>query len=225
MSEVEIFNEALSAIGVRSSISLPDEQSREAEVCRLWYPTVRRLVLRAAPWHSARTASRLGLLAERSDNAAWTPDDPEPGYRFAYGQPSDLLHPNWLTTYNRFVQALYKGSQKAIMTNEPDAILIYTKDLTNVSLWDAGLRMAVVQGLASYIAMQLTGKRERSRDAQAQANDIILRARAMDANSQEDQYESIPDWIVARGYSQYNPVPRYVFPYGPLIAVAGADVI
>jgi hypothetical protein len=73
--------------------------------------------------------------------------------------------------------------------------------------------------------MQLTGKRERSRDAQAQANDIILRARAMDANAQEDQYESIPDWIVARGYSQYNPVPRYVFPYGPLIAVAGADVI
>ena len=41
---LDVWNAALSAVTGRAAVSDPDERSREAEVCRQWYPLVRDVV-------------------------------------------------------------------------------------------------------------------------------------------------------------------------------------
>lgn len=216
---VGIFNLALSAVGSKSSISSPTERSREAEVCNLWYESVRDQVLHAAPWPATRASARLAVLAERDVADAWVASDPDPGYAFAYSAPSNMLRPRHLADFTRFILGVTTTNKRAIMTNTEDAILIYTKRQTNPNLWDSELHLAVVYALAAHIAMPLTAKLERAKYVEAQANNIITAARVAAANVDENQYESIPDWFAARGYAGVAPLTRYVYEFGPLIQV------
>ena len=63
-SEIQIYNLALNAVGERSNISLPTENSRQAEVCRLWYSPIVEQVLAAAPWAEATKYTYLAQQAE-----------------------------------------------------------------------------------------------------------------------------------------------------------------
>lgn len=220
--ELEIYNLALNAVGTRSNVSDPSEESREAEVCRLWFGTVRDQVLRAAPWHSAKAYARLAVLAERDTDEDWVAADPEPGFLFAYSAPSDMLYPRHLADYSRFVSGVYNGTTRAIFTQTESAILFYTLRQVNVSLWSPDLKMAIAQALAAYIAMPLHGKASRAAQAQQQANNLILSARETMANEDWNTLDVVPDWLAARGYAGTYPQTRYLYPYGPLISVTEA---
>lgn len=215
-SEVEIYNLALSAVGT-GSVSATTEASREAEICRLWFGTVRDHVLRAAPWPSAKAHARLAVLAERDDTLAWVDGDPDPGFMYAYAAPSDMLTPRHLTDYSRFTLSVH-GDVKAIMTNTEDALLYYTRSQTNISLWDVQLQMAIVFALGAMIGMPLHGKPSRVKTAQDQANALILQAREGEANTDNNEIDTVPSWLVARGYAENAPATRYYFPYGPMIS-------
>lgn len=220
-SEVQIYNRALNAIGARNSVASTAEASREAEVCNLWYSVVRDRILAAAPWPVARAFSRLALLKERDDTLVWDAEDPEPGFRYAYAVPADMVQPRNLTTFTTFSLSLYNdgvADALAIMTNSVDPILVYTKRQTLSGLWDIGLEMAVTFGLAAFICMPLTGKTTRAKEAMGQANGLLLDARLSAANSDDNTFETIPDWISARGYAESAPSTRYIYPFGPLIS-------
>ena len=223
-NEVSIYNMALNAIGTRDNVAATTEESREAEVCRLWFGPVRDHVLRAAPWPSTRAYARLALLAERDDTLAWASTDPEPGFRYAYAAPSDMLYPRNLTSFGRFTLGIYAG-QKAIMTQDENALLAYTMQQTTISLWDAQLKMAIAHALAAFIAMPLHGKPSRAKQAQDVANQLITEARVNMANTDENVYETIPDWIAARGYAGTSPATRYIYPYGPMINALEASAV
>jgi hypothetical protein len=216
--EVSIYNLALDAVGTRNSVSATTEESREAEVCRLWFGPVRDLVLRAAPWTCAKAFARLALLKERDDTLEWAIDDPEPGFRYAYAGPSDMIRPRYLSSFQRFTMGIY-GEQRAVMTQVQSAILVYTKRQATIPLWDSDLYMAVTKALAAAIAMPLHGKRQRASEAAAEANAMILQARVSDANSEENQFDTVPEWIAARGSAYNNPLSRFYYPYGPLISL------
>lgn len=218
-SIVDIYNMALNAVGTRDDVSSPSENSREAEVCRRWYDNARDLILRAAFWPSAEAFSRLSVLAERDETEAWTSSDPAPGFRFAYAVPNDLLVPRYQADFGRFTFGVY-GSQRAVMSNTEQVILAYTRQQTNVGLWDNALLMAIVYSLAAHIAMPLHGKPARAKSMADQANNLILSARELAANTGENQYDTVPDWIAARGYAKQTPDQRYLFPYGPMISVS-----
>lgn len=222
--EVSIYNLALNAVGTRSTVAAPTEKSREAEVCRLWFGPVRDRVLRAAPWASTKAWGRLPLLKQRDDQESWTPNDPEPGYAYAYGVPQDMLAPRYLAGYQRFVMSSYPGNKLAIMTNEPNALLTYTRRQEVVGLWDPGLQMAIVYALAAHIAMPLHGKAARARAAMEQANDYILAAREENANNDMAQVEAIPPWIQARGYGAALTDTRYFYPNGNLFSAGELGV-
>lgn len=224
--EVGIYNMALSSIGTRSSVSSLTENSREREVCSIWYETVRDLVLSAAFWPSVRKWTRLAQIATRADfNTDWTKDDPSPQWTYVYATPTDLLTPRFLSTYGRFTMELYTptdGSETlAIMTDEAAPILCYSKRDNNVSRWHASLQMAVAYALGAYICQPLTGKLTTSLQMERKANDLIAEARAATANEQEERYESIPDWIAARGTALANPRTKFLFPYGPMLSISG----
>lgn len=217
-SEVQVYNLALNAIGARSNIAAPTEDSREAEVCRLWYSTVRDQILAAAPWPEATKISYPALLATTDDEDAWLETEPRMGYSYVYALPSDALWPRYMSDFSRFLFTNYNG-QRALHSNTEDAILAYTSRLENMTLWDAGLQMAIVYGLAANICMPLSGKTSRAKTLADKANELVIAARVAAANSNNESYESIPDWIVARGFN-HSPQTRYFHPYGELLTSA-----
>lgn len=220
-SEVQVYNLALNAIGTRSNISSPTERSREAEVCNLWYSPVRDQILAAAAWPEATDFRSLAQLKEADEDGdeVWASDDPRPGYQFVYQLPSDYLRAQYLTDFSRFLITAYSSGRRALHSNSTPALLTYTKRLETVSAWDAQLQMAIVYGLAAHICMPLTGKPSRAKSLENKANELIFTARETAANISQEIYESVPDWITARGAS-YASTQRFFQPYGALLSVS-----
>jgi hypothetical protein len=217
-SKVEVWNLAVSAIGGRALISSETETGREADLCRLWYPLVRDVVLKAAPWPSASTRTRLALLATRDADEDWTTSDPAPGWVYAYSAPSDMLSPQHLTTYARFNLETY-GSQKAIVTNTSEAILRYTKSTDNPNDWDTGLVKAISYALGAALALPLTGKRTLFADLKQVSEEAIMLARTDIANERDNHHEMLPSWVATRGYEDLPYETRFVWPYEDLSGV------
>lgn len=214
---VSIFNLALNAVGARSNLSATTERDRGAEVCRLWYPVIRDQVLAAAPWPSCKSFKRLALLAKKAEGT-WQSTDPEPGYTHVFSAPADMLHPRYQADFSRFTVSAHLGDKKVINSNHADPILVYTRRNELVGSWENELQMAIAYGLAANIVMPLTGKPQRAQALVQQANDLILTARIAAANEDNEPFETIPDWISARGYCV--PVStRYYFPMGSLLQV------
>lgn len=220
-TKLDVFNMACHIIGTRDDVAAVNEASREAEVCRLWYDKVVDQVLRAAYWSAAKSYSRLALAAERDDTLAWTAVDPEPGFRYAYAAPNDLLAARYDSTYARFTVGNYANAP-AIFSNTEDMILFYTMRQDNVALWDAQLLMAMGYALSAHICKPLTGKRSLSQDCAQQANNFIIEARVSNANLENNQIDTIPDWIAARGYAGNITETRFYYPFGPMISAAEA---
>lgn len=219
-SEVGIYNLALNAVGERSNISSPSENSRRAEVCRLWYEPVLEQILAAASWPEATRIEYLALLEERSDSA-WTAADPRPGYRFIYELPADCIQPRYLTGFEPFLITYYGDNKRALNTNVEQAALAYTARITNIALFEPQLRMAIAYGLAGHICMPLSGKPQRAQTMINRANELLWAARETAANTSTEQYEAIPEWIAARGYN-WPSTTRYVHPHGPLLSLPSA---
>ncbi len=220
-SEVQVYNLALNAVGTRSNISLPTENSREAEVCRLWYSPVRDQILAAAIWPEATEIAYLALLGtvDEDGDGVWAADDPRPGYSYVYQLPADYLRAQYLGDFSRFLITSHSGGRRALHSQNAQAMLFYTKRLETISLWNAELQMAIVYGLAAHICMPLTGKPSRAKSLEAKANELIFSARETAANMSQEIYESVPDWITARGAS-YATTQRYYNPYGALLSVS-----
>ena len=45
------------------------------------------------------------------------------------------------------------------------------------------------------------------------------------ANEKAERYESLPDWIKARGYTGLAGADRYFEPYGDFVTLMGAPVV
>lgn len=224
-SLVTLFNLALSAVGTRSIVSSASENSREAEICNLWYPTIRDNVLKAAPWPTARTMARLSLLAERDFTEVWAQGDPQNPWTFAYAAPTDMLHPQFLENYYPFelgVRRTMVGditvNQKVILTDVAEAGILYTYQGTDLSLWESDLFLAIAMGLASAVAMPLHGKPKNAEFALMQANKAIMDARVNAANQAMTRQDHIPDWLAARGVASLANPSGFIFPSGPLLS-------
>lgn len=219
MNKVEVFNLALSAMGTRNRVSSPTEASTEARECALWYDVVRKQVLCAAPFQEATANARLAVQAERV-GADWVSSDPDPGWRFSYSTPDDMLRPRHLATFDTFIMSASATNEKRITTNAESAILIYTRDQENIDMWSPALITAIAYGLASAVCMKLGGKMDRVQLVAQQANNLLLQARTYSGNTDDYQLESLPPWLSARGVPS-SPASRYIYPYGPMFVPGG----
>lgn len=217
--EVSLYNLALSAAGARSRISLPTENSREAEICRLWFAPTYRHILRAAQWSSARSVARLALITEQTSDI-WMPGSPSPGYRFAYSLPDKCLRPRFLSSYQRFSVELISPEQQALMTDVENALLYFTYDQFRISMWDPSLYMAVAKALGAQICLPLNGKTSQARAAMQEANAMIYAAREAAANEDFEPVEAVPLTLQVRGSAYNRPLNPFVYPDGPILAVA-----
>jgi hypothetical protein len=217
---VVLYNLALDTIGARNKIALPTEQSREAEACNLWFPNIRDQVLASAAWPESTKMARLALLVTQNtdEDGIWQAGDPRPDLTNTYALPSDMLRPQYVTGYGTFTIQSYGTEGKALMTSGESPILVYTFRQTKVSMWSPELQMAIMHGLAARICIPLTGKTSRAKMLIEEANRMIIAARESAANMGVERFESLPDWITARGYSGGSPPTRYFYPFGSLLS-------
>jgi hypothetical protein len=220
---VEIYNLALDAVGSRNRVSLPTEQSREAEACQLWFPNIRDQILASTSWPEATKMERLALLSEHNEDGIWTQGSPAPTHLQAYALPTDCLRPQYISSGYQFTIQAYGDEQRALMTSGGSPILVYTFRHTKPAFWSHELVMAVVYGVAAAICVPLTGKTSRAKSLLDQANGSIIAARETAANMNNERFEFVPDWIAARGYSGSVSDSRFVYPFGSLLSVSNVN--
>lgn len=151
----EIGNFALGHIGVNYEISdLETEQSREAKAIRRFWDVCLEQVLRDHPWGFATKVLTLNLVEE----------DPNTDWLFSYRYPSDCLFVrkilsgvNITTPFDAIDYKLSVDvSGRLIMTNQEDAVLEYTKTVSDFNTVPSDFKMAFSYRLGMYICAGLT---------------------------------------------------------------------
>lgn len=235
-SEVQIANLALDTIGARATIASFAENSNEARLITRQYARARDDVLSAAHWNFARKQVVLTMLKDATDG-----DSVPTPWLYEYAYPADCLQCRFLMpTVVADAEVPGAGSVgvprelgrpiffivstdvddngepvKVLLTNQPQAELVYTFQLTNPQLFDQQFTSALSNYLGALIAMALTGDRSKARAAFEIAEAATRSARATNGNEGgPTTLDVVPDWISVRGYSAdfgqaYSP---YVMP-------------
>ena len=240
-----ICNQALGAVGTRSSIASINEASNEARACLLQYDTTRKQLLRAAHWGFARSYKDLAVFKARYG----TPENPGPvlqpeppqAWHYAYFYPADCLAVRYLQSFAdsgvisppifsttvmsypadyasptiKFEIASVDG-QTVILANYGKATACYTRDITDPSRFDESFTRALVQGLAANISTSITGDLKLFDALLKTANSLILEARVRNANESINVMDVMPDWLRVRGAGPSVGSGYWLPEYGPL---------
>lgn len=143
-SAAQLCNMALSHIGSDarvSSISPPDG-SVEAGYCATFYDQARTELLEPGNWSFALKRAPLAQVANVS--SAWP---------YAYAMPSDCLRPlRVLTVAGDATTADFAREGDVLFSTEPEAVLLYTRDVTDTTRFSPSFATALAYLLAAYIA-------------------------------------------------------------------------
>ncbi len=91
---------------------------------------------------------------------------------------------------------------KVIMTNVPQAQLVYTRDLSDIpDAWDALFLSCAASYLATFFIQALARNRAQLQDQIGIAKNFIDEARAANGNESITSIDNVPDWLKARGLS------------------------
>jgi hypothetical protein len=171
-SEVDICNIGLSHIGAEAQVASisPPDGSVEAGLCARFYPIARKELLEDQQWAFAK---RRVVLSEV--------DNPSEVWAYAYAAPSgiikalrvlrlkyindaSLLWPagsyltynfDWQAVDELFTErgsALFEIEDGVLLTNEPEATLLYTVDVTDTTKFSAKFSAALGMLMAGYLA-------------------------------------------------------------------------
>jgi hypothetical protein len=166
VSPVDIGNMALSIVGSNTtivSISPPDGTAAAQHVATFYDITRREALGNGYAWSFAK---RRAALAELSVN-------PSTVWSYAYALPAGCLKPirvlalgtldqvDWATVrgWRMLTEAggadfaiETDGTQKVLLTNEPNAVLLYLVDQVDTTFWSTGFVSAMATLLASWIS-------------------------------------------------------------------------
>lgn len=191
-SKTEICNLALSNIGVSqfiADVDAPSERSNEAIVCRRWYDTCLNFALEDFDWNFARRRLALAEL-NVTPPSIWAK---------VYAYPSDCaaarsievtglrrpLHEERIP-FEVAAETAATGDYKVIYTDLAEAVLVYTKRITDAGMFDAQFVMALSWLLAANIVMPLAVKPELADKARAAYAALKLQAFAKNLNEAEE---------------------------------------
>lgn len=219
--QIAVCNLALDACGARSTLASLTEGSEEANALSLHFAPAAEAVLQAARWNFARAQATLTLLRDATQNQVV----PVP-WLYEYLMPSDCVQgrfimpqvfsnsPGALPGVPSVVTAVapavrwVKGTDKddsgndttVILTNQMQAILVYTRRILNPQLWDGQFLEAFRVYLAHRVCMRLTGNKQLATALFQEAGSLCDAAAASSANEGLTVLDQVPDWIKVRGY-------------------------
>lgn len=212
-SVVDICNTALAHVGADSQIASisPPDGTVEAGYCARFYPIARRLLIDRFAFRFTRTRVLLAEVTNPSDE-----------WGFAYALPADCVRPVqvlpavgtsalWFSDGYDDAQnldgsverdsALFAVEGDVLLTNEPDAVLLYRRDVVDPNRFSPGFADALAKTLAGYLAPSLIKGIDGARIGAtwAEAGTASARAAATDdANTGAESNEFNPSSVRAR---------------------------
>ncbi len=208
VSNVQIANMALGHIGARDNIESFDDNRVEAKAVSIWFDHCRVKTLEAFDWTFARRRRTLALDSEDAPED-WGfryqyPDDCLKArsivnpYFYAYG----LIDPRYSWAASDLVPFQIEMSsdleRKTILTDMDDAVLLYTANVSDPSMFTNEFVSAFSYALASDIAYKLTGKNNLKEAMYKQFVYQLAAAQASDANEQGQRRTRDAIWIRGR---------------------------
>lgn len=176
-TKLEICNMAIELIGKRTVASLT-QSTREAQVANRFYDQARKAVLRDHLWSFATKSKALAAVSVDSDI----------GFDFTYQYPTDALYAHKI--YNGTgegeieyqIQANESLTQKYLLTNKDDAILIYVADVDEENMFDNLFTEALSYKLASMMIIPLKGESQLAQQITQMYGMTLDKAKATDSN-------------------------------------------
>lgn len=148
-------NDALARIA-EAPISSFTENSPKARIIARLYPRVRGLMFAAMDWKFATARANLGAGA--SGVYPWT---------FEFNLPANVARVRMILAQTPGLDGIaldpvpfeegINGATRVIRTDVSPATLVFTQEITDPALWDAGFTSAFTIQLASEIAVGITG--------------------------------------------------------------------
>ena len=219
MTQLELFNTAMSHLGIRAKIAAADEDSVEANACRTHLAGLRDLSLRLHDWNFARVTARLEALADPNPESepGAAPGAPAPRWRHRHTLPADCLRLRQLNGRpvgdppRAFCEIAAErdsgGAIGAVLYSDvTPADAVYTARVSDPEHWDAGFADAMAWGLAARTCYELTGRDDRARTLMQQWQMSLALAAAAIANERVANAPTgrmarpIPEVLRARGY-------------------------
>lgn len=196
-NEVEICNAALNHIAANTIESLT-ENSREAEVCNSIYGINRDATLRDVDWSFARKGP-VALAEISEDNDQWD---------YVYAVPTDSIEvreifnsakgsDDDLIPFERGVSE--SGDTQIVLTDEYQAKAIYTRRITNASVYDALFVSAFALRLGSALAYPIHRDSELRDKLFRMYQMEIAKAEAKSKNERFHLPDPSNDYVAARG--------------------------
>lgn len=195
VSKIEICNIALTRLGFPAIASL-DERSNEARYCSKLYDSAVTSVLRDHHWNFASKRVRPAAVPKPEEFVEYT---------YLYEVPVDCIRVKSILNASgdecSFSLESYMDSGysfKGVATNEPEPVMVYTKEVTDVRLFDAGFVEALTFRLAADLAWPLV--REHEAESSMLQKYAAALPSAMSTDSQEGKREPEPEdtWISSR---------------------------
>jgi hypothetical protein len=198
-AEHQVANLALGMVGQRQLLNSLAENSTEAELARTYFASTRDEVLSAWEWRFARQTAVLALTTET-----------KPGWEYAYAMPANCLLPRRIWNGQRetlngrgdpipFTWELSAaGNGHLVLTDQPQAQLIYTVSLAAVALWPAHFVKAMAAQLAVYLAASLPIKPQVALALEQRAIQALRTAAAIDANAAQADEEADAEAVRVR---------------------------
>lgn len=198
-------------------------QARDETLTAAWWTFARRTavltLLKAAPG----TPEFTGVVSN-----VWNNSYPPPPWLYSYAYPSDCVRARYIIPVNTgvypstpiFSVSLETGSLvngapvrfntgqdlddtgnqiRVILTNQPQALLVYTAQTNDPNMWGADYVMALSLTLAAYLVPSLSGDKKLQANLFAAARDKIMEVAAGDGNEGLPVQDSMPDWMTIRG--------------------------
>lgn len=104
ITDTVIANRALGLIGTRTQIASLTEGSPESNAANLFIDSLRREIIRMAPWNCAKNVNALALVCAApgtpenpsAGTAQWQKGQPMPPWTYEYLYPADCVRPLWI---------------------------------------------------------------------------------------------------------------------------------
>lgn len=187
-STVEVVNTALELIAAQSRITSLTDGSAPANAAQVIYQPVVQLMMREMDPAFARFTATLTL------SGAVTPVPP---WAFEYFYPADCVRLRQIRPVagsydinnpqpiraNVAFDIIANVNTKVILTNQANALAVYTSSTPPESLWDGVFAEAVSRRLANPLAMALSGRPDFAKEILEESSRVAATAEAVEDGS------------------------------------------
>ena len=198
-SEVDVCNLALAHLADEAAVSSisPPDGSTQADHCKRFYPIARDSLLEIFAWPFATTRVALSL----------TTGEPAGAWEYEYAMPSDVARVLSInvdgvlddTATQDYVIETDSSGSAVILTNTPDAIMRYTRRVTDTTKFSPLFVTTLSWLLASFLAGPITKSKQDAAAAYQRFLTELAKSSVSAANQMQNNPIHTPQWMAARG--------------------------